>query len=140
MHCAACQARVQGALQTMPGVTDAAVNLMTHSATVTYDPASVTPAAVVGRVRATGYGAEAPADDASAIEEQESLDREQAAAFRDLSRKAALALAAGVIVAVAPLPRIVLLAITFAVVAGPAAASTPAPGPPPATARPTWTR
>jgi Cu+-exporting ATPase len=110
---------VQDALQTMPGVTGAAVNLMTHSATVTYDPASVTRAAVVGRVRSTGYDAEAPADDASAIEEQESLDREQAAAFRDLSRKAALALAAGVIVAVAPLPRLVLLAITFAVVAGP---------------------
>jgi Cu+-exporting ATPase len=119
MHCAACQVRVQDALQTMPGVTGAAVNLMTHSATVTYDPASVTRAAVVGRVRSTGYGAEAPADDASAIEEQESLDREQAAAFRDLSRRAALALAAGVIVAVAPLPRLVLLAITFAVVAGP---------------------
>ncbi len=119
MHCAACQARVQGALQTMPGVSAAAVNLMTHSATVTYDPASVTPAAVVGRVRSTGYDAEAPADDASAIEEQESLDRDQAAAFRDLSRKAALALAAGVIVAVAPLPRLALLAITFAVVAGP---------------------
>ena len=119
MHCAACQARVQGALQTMPGVSSAAVNLMTHSATVTYDPASVTPAAVVDRVRSTGYGAEAHADDASAIEEQESLDREQAAAFRDLSRKAALALAAGVIVAVAPFPRLVLLAITFAVVAGP---------------------
>ena len=119
MHCAACQARVQGALQTMPGVSGAAVNLMTHSATVTYDPASVTPAAVVDRVRSTGYDAEAPADDASAIEEQESLDREQAAAFRTLSRKAALALAAGVIVAVAPLPRLVLLAITFAVVAGP---------------------
>ena len=119
MHCAACQTRVQGALEAMPGVTGAAVNLMTHSATVTYDPASVTPAAVVDRVRSTGYGAEAPAEDASAIEEQEALDREQAAAFRALSWKAALALAAGVIVAVAPLPRLVLLAITFAVMVGP---------------------
>lgn len=119
MHCAACQTRVQGALEAMPGVTGAAVNLMTHSATVTYDPASVTPAAVVERVRSTGYGAEAPAEDASAIEEQEALDREQAAAFRALSWKAALALAAGVIVAVAPLPRLVLLAITFAVMVGP---------------------
>ena len=72
MHCAACQARVQGALQSMPGVTDAAVNLMTHSATVTYDPVSVTPAAVVDRVRSTGYDAQPPADEASAIEEQES--------------------------------------------------------------------
>ena len=119
MHCAACQARVQGALQSMPGVTDAAVNLMTHSATVTYDPGSVTPAAVVDRVRSTGYDAQPPADEASAIEEQESLDREQAAAFRTLAWKAAVALAAGVVVAVAPLPPPILLAITFAVMAGP---------------------
>ena len=54
------------------------------------------------------------------IEEQESLGPgEQAAAFRDLSRKAVLALAAGVVVGLAPLPPLVLLAITFAVVAGP---------------------
>jgi Cu+-exporting ATPase len=119
MHCASCQTKVQGVLETMPGVTGAAVNLMTHSATVTYDPASVTPAAVVDRVRSTGYGAEAPADDVSAIEEQESLDREQAAAFRALSWKAALALVAGIVVAVAPLPPLVLLAITFAVMVGP---------------------
>jgi len=38
MHCAACQTRVQAPLEAMPGVTGAAVNLMTHSATVTYDP------------------------------------------------------------------------------------------------------
>ena len=119
MHCAACQARVQGALQSMPGVTDAAVNLMTHSATVTYDPGTVTPAAVVDRVRSTGYDAQPPADEASAIEEQVSLDREQAAAFRTLAWKAAVALAAGVVVAVAPLPPPILLAITFAVMAGP---------------------
>jgi len=92
---------------------------MTHSATVTYDPGSVTPAAVVDRVRSTGYDAQPPADEVSAIEEQESLDREQAAAFRTLAWKAAVALAAGVVVAVAPLPPPILLAITFAVMAGP---------------------
>jgi len=119
MHCAACQVRVQGALQTLPGVTDAAVNLMTNSATVTYDPARVTADAVVDRVRSTGYEAAAPADDASAIEEQEALDRERAAEFRHLSWQAGAAIAAGVVVAVAPLPRVVLLGITLAVMAWP---------------------
>ena len=35
MTCAACQSRVQRTLQQQPGVSDAAVNLMMHSATVT---------------------------------------------------------------------------------------------------------
>ena len=37
MTCAACQARVQRALQKSPGVADASVNLMMNSATVTFD-------------------------------------------------------------------------------------------------------
>jgi Cu+-exporting ATPase len=119
MHCAACQARVQGALQTLPGITDAAVNLMTHTATVTYDPRRVTPDAVVDRVRSTGYGAAAPVDDASAIEEEEALDRERATEFRQSSWQAAMAIAAGVVVAVVPLPRIALLGVTLAVMAWP---------------------
>ena len=40
MTCAACQATVQRALTTAPGVTKAAVNLMTNEATVHYDPAA----------------------------------------------------------------------------------------------------
>ena len=40
MTCAACQANVQRALTATPGVTKAAVNLMTHEATVHYDPAA----------------------------------------------------------------------------------------------------
>ena len=119
MHCAACQSRVQGALQTLPGVTDATVNLMTQSATVTYDPGRLTADALVDRVRSTGYDAAAPTDDASAIEEQEALDRERAAEFRQLSRGAAIAITAGVVVAVAPIPRIALLAITAAVMVWP---------------------
>ena len=39
MTCAACQARVQKALQRQPGVLDASVNLMMNNAAVTYDPA-----------------------------------------------------------------------------------------------------
>ena len=43
MTCAACQATVQRALTKAPGVTKAAVNLMTNEATVHYDPAATDP-------------------------------------------------------------------------------------------------
>ena len=60
MHCAACVGRVQGVLEATPGVTKAVVNLMTNSASVAFDPAMVTPDALVERIRSTGYGAELP--------------------------------------------------------------------------------
>ena len=43
MTCAACQAHVQRALRKTPGVAEASVNLMMHSATVSYDPRAVSP-------------------------------------------------------------------------------------------------
>jgi P-type Cu+ transporter len=63
MTCAACQARVQRALSAEPGVIDASVNLLTSSAAVRYDPASVSPQHLIEAVRATGYDAELPAAD-----------------------------------------------------------------------------
>src|SRR5262249_31643748 len=60
MTCAACQSRVQGALQKVPGVEDATVNLMMNNATVHYHPGAVAPAALVEAVEATGYGASLP--------------------------------------------------------------------------------
>ena len=41
MTCAACQARVQRALEKTPGVSDASVNLMTNSASVAFDPTQI---------------------------------------------------------------------------------------------------
>ena len=60
MTCAACSARIQRALERTPGVSSAHVNLMTGSATVTYDPTSLTPDRLVATIRDTGYGAELP--------------------------------------------------------------------------------
>src|SRR5881275_152914 len=60
MTCAACQARVQRALQAEPGVSDATVNLVTNSAAVVYDAATVTPQRLIDAVRATGYDAALP--------------------------------------------------------------------------------
>src|SRR5690349_24188171 len=70
MTCAACQARVQRALQKAPGVADASVNLMMNSATVTFDPNVSSPDALVDVIRGTGYGAELAPPEQTAFEEQ----------------------------------------------------------------------
>ncbi len=55
MTCAACVGRVERALAGVAGVESAAVNLVTERATVRYDPARVTPAALAEAVERTGY-------------------------------------------------------------------------------------
>ncbi len=57
MTCASCVMRVEKKLKKVPGVTDAAVNLATERATITYDPAQATPDALVQAVETAGYGA-----------------------------------------------------------------------------------
>jgi len=63
MTCAACQSAVERSLTRTPGVQQASVNLMLHSATVTYDPAVVPVDALLEAVRDIGYEAERPAAD-----------------------------------------------------------------------------
>jgi len=109
MTCAACQSRVQRTLQKQPGVADATVNLMMGNATVSYDPASVTAAALVDAIRNTGYGAELPSVDEDAFREQEERDRRTAEEFRELRTKA---LVSGVIGAVMMLPMLGLGGMT----------------------------
>ncbi|HVE79459.1 MAG TPA: heavy metal translocating P-type ATPase [Gemmatimonadaceae bacterium] len=104
MTCAACQARVQRTLQKQSGVADASVNLMMHSATVTYDPATVSPERLVDAIRATGYGAELASPDQTAFQEQEARDRAQEEELRGLRRKALVSLAAGVVAMVISMP------------------------------------
>jgi Cu+-exporting ATPase len=88
MTCAACQARVQRTLGKQPGVVDANVNLMMHSATVTFEPAVVRPSQLVAAIRDTGYGAELASPTQTAFEEQALRDRAQVAEFRELRTKA----------------------------------------------------
>src|SRR5689334_8634391 len=57
MTCASCQATVQRALERVPGVTDASVNLMTGDATVRYEPSATSPDALAQVVHAAGYRA-----------------------------------------------------------------------------------
>ena len=57
MHCASCVARIERSLKKVAGVAEANVNLATNRASVVYDPALVTPAALVSAVVKAGYGA-----------------------------------------------------------------------------------
>lgn len=104
MTCAACQARVQRALQAKPGVLDASVNLMLKNAAVTYDPAMTSPLALVEAIRETGYGAELAARDQTALDEQEAQDRAQEEEYRELRRKALLSGIIGLLAMVLSMP------------------------------------
>ena len=104
MTCAACQARVQRALEREPGVSSASVNLMMANAAVAFDPAQVTPERLVALVEATGYGASLPSPDQGAIAATTDRDDTLQAEYATLRRKAGFALGAGVVAMVASMP------------------------------------
>ncbi|MEP6778703.1 MAG: heavy metal translocating P-type ATPase [Gemmatimonadaceae bacterium] len=98
MTCAACQARVQRALQREPGVVDAPVNLMMHSAAVTFDARIASPEKLVEAIRKTGYGAELAPPEETVLEEQRALERSDADSYAGLKKKAIVSGIVGAIV------------------------------------------
>ena len=96
MTCAACQANVQRALTEAPGVAKAAVNLMTHEATVHYNPAATDPAKLVAAINDTGYVSRLPVADAPAGADDQQ-EQSQAHEYRTLLRKALPAFAKTVV-------------------------------------------
>lgn len=104
MTCAACSARVQRALEKEPGVSDANVNLMMKTATVSFDPSAVTPNRLIDTIRATGYGAELASPHQSAFEEQEARDRATAEEFHELKIKAIVSGVIGIIAMIVSMP------------------------------------
>jgi Cu+-exporting ATPase len=104
MTCAACQARVQRALQQQPGVRDATVNLMMQGATVDFDPMATTADQLVAAVRDTGYEASVAAPERNAFEEQTARDAAQDDEFRELRTKAVVSLLAGAIAMLISMP------------------------------------
>jgi Cu+-exporting ATPase len=68
MTCASCAARIERKLNRLEGVT-ASVNYATEKAAVEYDPARVTPAALVEAVEQVGYSARLPQAEAVSVEE-----------------------------------------------------------------------
>ncbi len=97
MTCAACSARVQRALERLPGVSSAHVNLMTDSATVDFDPDTTTPEQLVEAIRRTGYGAQLPRLDTSADELLATQDQVRAEEISGLRGKFALSIVAAVL-------------------------------------------
>jgi Cu+-exporting ATPase len=104
MTCAACQSFIQRTLIEQPGVKDANVNLMLNHATVTFDPGITSTSTLVDTIRSTGYGAEAPAPQASVFAEQEEQDEEQLREYKQLRLKAAVSLLAGSFAMVLSMP------------------------------------
>jgi len=104
MSCAACQARVQRALEQTPGVEDASVNLLLNSAAVRFDPGVTSPERLVDVVRDSGYGAELPASKPDLAGEEIERDAQAGREFRTLRRKAAVSLALGLVAMVLTMP------------------------------------
>lgn len=104
MTCAACQSFVQRTLAGAEGVKDASVNLMLHNATVTFDPRVISPAGLVEKVLGTGYGAEMPVANESALEAQEKNDEEQLREYRQLRLKASVSVLAGIVAMIVSMP------------------------------------
>ena len=104
MTCAACSSRVQRALEQSPGVSAASVNLMTNTATISYDPVRTSPHTLTEVVERTGYGAVIPPPDRSVeaelLEETAQRSREIAA----LRRKVVVALTAAILAMLVSLP------------------------------------
>jgi P-type Cu+ transporter len=68
MTCASCASRIERKLNKLDGVT-ASVNYATEKAAVEYDPAQVTPDALVDAVEQVGYSARLPHAETAAVED-----------------------------------------------------------------------
>jgi Cu+-exporting ATPase len=90
MTCAACQSHVQHALEAVPGVTAASVNLMAHTAQVSA-AAPVDTAALIAAVHNAGYDAALPSADLAAAADMATMNMEGA----HLGLRTLLALVAG---------------------------------------------
>lgn len=104
MTCAACQSRVQRQLNRVAGVSDASVNLLMGSATVTFDPQVSSAAALVQVVLNTGYGAELPAADDDVVEQLAARDATTTHEYESLRVRAIVSGVAGAIAMVASMP------------------------------------
>jgi Cu+-exporting ATPase len=83
MTCAACAARIDRALNRIPGA-QANVNFATESARVRYDPARASPAAILAAVEASGYQARVRRD--AGVDRRDD-DARRFAAYRTLKRE-----------------------------------------------------
>ncbi len=74
MTCASCVARVEKALISLEGVESASVNLLSHSAQITYDPNLVKEKQIFKIVEKTGYKASERTDNLSFMKNEQLID------------------------------------------------------------------
>jgi Cu+-exporting ATPase len=109
MHCAACVGKVERALQAVPGVAEAHVNLATERATVTADPDRAPVAALRGAVAAAGYELLSPAPapaTAEARARDDAAREERAREQRALRRKVVVGTALSIPVMLGSMPEL----------------------------------
>ena len=87
MTCASCVRRVERALERVPGVLQASVNLATERAGVSYDPTRVGLAEIAGAIGRAGYKAEARSEEGAGADEEEGEARELEARQVALNRR-----------------------------------------------------
>lgn len=104
MTCASCQATVQRALGATPGVSQAAVNLMTHEATVTYDPSVLGPGQLVAAINDTGYQSHLPIAGDGATSDEDERELAQQREYRQLRLKAFVSLGLGAVAMLVSMP------------------------------------
>ncbi len=90
MTCASCVARVERAINALPGVIEATVNLSTESAAIDYLPATLSRERIMQAIRSVGYAPTAP--EQAAPTDQTRKDQEIGQLKRDLLFAAALTL------------------------------------------------
>ncbi|MFP5233468.1 MAG: heavy metal translocating P-type ATPase [Acidobacteriota bacterium] len=105
MTCASCQIHVQKALQAVPGVRSASVNLMAHTAQISSET-PIEAETLITAVRNSGYGASLPSASGllqadsprgSATKSSSSGDDGEDAGIHSLGLRAVLALATGIV-------------------------------------------
>lgn len=117
MTCAACQAHVERSLRAAPGVLEATVNLLAHSARVMYEPRLSSLRDLVGVVDDAGYQASLPSHAGATVPQPDNAASE--AASRRLLATALLTIAAAIAVMFASMHPVVHstgLAITLGTV------------------------
>jgi len=77
IHCASCVTRIEGALRSMPGVTEASVNPATGTAHIKYLPEAASFHGIRAAIESTGYQV------TPSLEEREGVDEETAAHQRE---------------------------------------------------------
>ena len=100
MTCASCQIHVQRALEAVPGVASASVNLMAHTAQITSATTPLDPAALIAAVRSSGYDASLPSANPAEAANMATMDMEGGR----LGLRTLLALLAGAVAMLLSMP------------------------------------